>query len=173
MRQRDEVRIGRGLPSGLEWVLFATKVLSSLNWSVLLQVTIAIIPSLFFFSECSLESQTIFVLFFYCFTSHSRIFRSNGDTPPLLAKGGQFQAYAQKSEPVTCIVVEQSMILINIVRQLRVCILCDHNDIEDEFPFILKCPFYSEIRKTYIKNYYYQKPSMFKLVNLLRTQNNF
>ena len=51
MRQRDEVRIGRGLPSGLEWVLFAMKVLSSLNWSVLLQVTIAIIPSLFFFFQ--------------------------------------------------------------------------------------------------------------------------
>ena len=49
MRQRDEVRIGRGLPSGLEWVLFAMKVLSSLNWSILLQVTIAIIPSVFFF----------------------------------------------------------------------------------------------------------------------------
>ena len=51
--------------------------------------------------------------------------------------------------------------------QQRVCTLCDHNDIEDEFHFILKCPFYSDIRKMYIKKYYYQKPSTFKLVNLL------
>ena len=57
------------------------------------------------------------------------------------------------------------------MRPLRVCTLCDHNDIEDEFHFILKCPFYSDIRKMYIKKYYCQKPSMFKLVNLLRTQN--
>ena len=59
----------------------------------------------------------------------------------------------------------------NVLRPLRVCTLCDHNDIEDEFHFILKCPFYSDIRKMYIKQYIYQKPSMFKLVNLLSTQN--
>ena len=59
----------------------------------------------------------------------------------------------------------------NVVRPLRFCTLCDHNDIEDEFHFILICPFYSDIRKMYIKQYIYQKPSMFKLVNLLSTQN--
>ena len=59
----------------------------------------------------------------------------------------------------------------NVVRPLIVCTLCDQNDIEDEFHFILKCVFYSDLRKMYIKMYYYQKPSMFKLVNLLRIQN--
>ena len=59
----------------------------------------------------------------------------------------------------------------NIVRQVRVCTLCDHNDIVDEFHFILKCSFHSDIRKMYIKKYYHQKPSMFKLENLLITQN--
>ena len=38
----------------------------------------------------------------------------------------------------------------NIMRQQRVCTLCDHNDMEDEFHFILKCPFYSDIRKMYV-----------------------
>ena len=32
----------------------------------------------------------------------------------------------------------------NVVRPLRVCTLCDHDDIEDEFHIILKCPFYSD-----------------------------
>ena len=32
----------------------------------------------------------------------------------------------------------------NVVRPQRVCTLCDHNDIEDEFNLILKYPFYSE-----------------------------
>ena len=33
---------------------------------------------------------------------------------------------------------------------LRVSTLCDYNDIEDEFHFIL--PFYSDIRKMYVKS---------------------
>ena len=168
MRQRDEVRIGRGLPSGLECVLLAMKVLSSLNWSVLLQVTIAIIPSLFFFfrmqSGVSNHFCFVFLLFYVPLQNISLKWRH------ATIVGERRTILGICSEPVTCIVVEQSMILINIVRQLRVCILCDHNDIEDEFHFILKCPFYSDIRKMYIKKYYYQKPSMFKLVNLLSTQ---
>ena len=53
----------------------------------------------------------------------------------------------------------------------RVCTLCDHNKMEDEFHFILKCPFYSDIRKMYTKKHYYKKPSIFKLVDLLSAQN--
>ena len=49
---------------------------------------------------------------------------------------------------------------------------CMHyEDIEDEFHFILKCPFYVELRKRYIKHYYYTKPSVFKLVQLLSAEN--
>lgn len=44
-------------------------------------------------------------------------------------------------------------------------------DIEDEFHFVLKCPLYSDLRKKYIKPFYYKKPSVFKLVLLLSTQN--
>ena len=53
----------------------------------------------------------------------------------------------------------------------RLCILCNQGDIEDEFHFILKCPKYDNIRKMYIKRYYYTNASVFKLVQLLSTKN--
>ena len=59
----------------------------------------------------------------------------------------------------------------NVARNMRLCELCDHKDIEDEFHFILKCPLYVELRKRYIKHYYYTKPSVFKLVQLLSAEN--
>ena len=70
-----------------------------------------------------------------------------------------------------CSYVDQHFQRTGLLRPLRVCTLCDHSDIEDEFHFILNCPFYSDLRKMYIEKYYYQKPSMFKLENLLSTQN--
>ena len=45
------------------------------------------------------------------------------------------------------------------------------NKLEDEFHVICECPRYSCIRKLYIKPYYVRKPSMFKLVALLNTDN--
>ena len=59
----------------------------------------------------------------------------------------------------------------NELRENRLCTFCNQNDIEDEFHFILKCPFYSTLRQTYIKPYYYRNPSVFKLVQLLSVQN--
>ena len=40
----------------------------------------------------------------------------------------------------------------------RKCSVCDTNDIEDEFHFILTCPLYENIRKVYINMYYYRNP---------------
>ena len=40
---------------------------------------------------------------------------------------------------------------VNVPRNERKCTLCTLNDIEDEFHFILICPFYSAIRKCFIK----------------------
>lgn len=54
-----------------------------------------------------------------------------------------------------------------IARENRKCILCDKNDIEDEFHFVLICPCYHELRLLYIKNYYRNNPSMFKFIELL------
>ncbi len=51
----------------------------------------------------------------------------------------------------------------------RKCTKCDLDDMEDEYHFILICPFYRVIRERYIKPYYYSRPSMYKLVQLLST----
>jgi hypothetical protein len=60
---------------------------------------------------------------------------------------------------------------VNVIRERRLCTMCNCNDVEDEFHFIFKCPLYDDLRKTYIKNYYYRKPSVFKLVQLLSVNN--
>ena len=45
---------------------------------------------------------------------------------------------------------------------------CKHCQIlEDEFHFILECPLYSNIRTLYVKRYYYTRPNMFKLTELM------
>jgi hypothetical protein len=54
-------------------------------------------------------------------------------------------------------------------RNERICRLCDNNDIEDEFHFIFVCNCYSNIRSLYIKPFYYRRPSMHKLIELLST----
>ena len=59
----------------------------------------------------------------------------------------------------------------NTNRRDRICTLCNSSDIEDEFHFILKRPIYNNLRVNYIKNYYYRRPSVFKLVQLLSVNN--
>ena len=54
-------------------------------------------------------------------------------------------------------------------RNLRLCELCDRGDVEDEFHFILICPRYLDIRRKFIRVKYYQRPSMFKLVELVKS----
>ena len=53
----------------------------------------------------------------------------------------------------------------------RKCSLCNLNDVEDEYHFILVCPRYSELRSKYIKKFYYKKPSVVKLIKLLSVNN--
>ena len=52
----------------------------------------------------------------------------------------------------------------NIPRQNRLCPVC--NSVEDEYHFILVCPLYDNVRQNYIKQYYWRRPSSFKLVQL-------
>ena len=59
-----------------------------------------------------------------------------------------------------------------IERQNRKCSLCTKNDIEDEFHFVLICPFYQQLRTQYISRYYYSHPSMLKFVQLLNSSGN-
>ena len=44
----------------------------------------------------------------------------------------------------------------------RYCLCCNSNDIEDEFHFVCVCPSFNDIRKKYIKKFYYIRPSVFK-----------
>lgn len=58
----------------------------------------------------------------------------------------------------------------NIPLERRLCSVCT-SEIEDEYHFILKCPFYCNLREEFLKKFYYIKPSVFKLIQLLSTQN--
>ena len=58
----------------------------------------------------------------------------------------------------------------NIPVERRKCPSCK-TDIEDEFHFMLKCPTYQEFRVKFLKPYYYRRPSVFKLTQLLSTEN--
>ena len=56
-------------------------------------------------------------------------------------------------------------------RNERLCQLCDINEIEDEFHFVLKCKVFKELRIRYIKKYYYTHTSMYKFIELLQSKN--
>ena len=58
---------------------------------------------------------------------------------------------------------------INVPLNERKCELCNKNDIEDEYHFILICPFYDDIRKKYIDKFYQAHPSVFKFLHLLNS----
>ena len=59
----------------------------------------------------------------------------------------------------------------NIDRNDRKCQLCQCNDIEDEFHFVLICSAYTTLRKQCIPRYYYTRPSMLKFTELLQCTN--
>ena len=56
---------------------------------------------------------------------------------------------------------------LHLERNERVCSMCNSNDIEDEFHFILRCPSYNELRKNYTKQRYSNRPSLFKITSTL------
>ena len=57
----------------------------------------------------------------------------------------------------------------NTPREERYCLVCNSTDIEDEYHFICICPCYTDIRKKYLKRYYYVRPSVYKYLDLLKT----
>lgn len=57
----------------------------------------------------------------------------------------------------------------NIERSARKCNFCTLDEIEDEYHFVLICPYYNDLRRIYIKRYFYTRPSMYKFINLLNT----
>lgn len=59
----------------------------------------------------------------------------------------------------------------NIERRNRLCELCDMETIENEYHFVLECNVYNDFRIHFILRYYRQRPSMLKIVELMKTDN--
>lgn len=51
----------------------------------------------------------------------------------------------------------------------RKCFVCQV--LEDEYHFIIECQLYIELRKLYISKYYWERPSMFKFIELIKSTN--
>ena len=54
-----------------------------------------------------------------------------------------------------------------IVRAGHVCKCCNMNLVEDEFHFLLACPFYKDLRRKYFSAYFCRWPSPKKFVELM------
>lgn len=53
-------------------------------------------------------------------------------------------------------------------RQNRLCKLCNMNMVENEYHFVLVCPFYNDLRRQYLPSHYCRWPSKNKFINLLK-----
>ena len=58
-----------------------------------------------------------------------------------------------------------------IARNQRLCFACNTNEVEDEYHFLIVCPFFADVRKLFFKKYFYTRPSMLKYKNLMNTNN--
>ena len=56
-------------------------------------------------------------------------------------------------------------------RNERYCQCCNTQDIEDNYHFICICPCFDSIRRKYLKPHYYTRPSIFKHLELLQSEN--
>ena len=43
--------------------------------------------------------------------------------------------------------------------------------LDDEYHFVLICPMYNDLRTTYIKTYYFRRPSVYEFVELFKSTN--
>ena len=60
-----------------------------------------------------------------------------------------------------------------VAKEERICLLCRKNHIyviEDEFHFLMICPFYSELREKYLDKKYYIFPTKEKMINLIKSE---
>ena len=59
----------------------------------------------------------------------------------------------------------------NVQPEHRICKLCNGGKIENEYHFLLVCPVYIDIRRTYLNPYYCRWPTMNKFKNLTTSEN--
>ena len=55
-------------------------------------------------------------------------------------------------------------------RAQRICTFCNKSGIEDGYHFVLVCPVYSILRQKYIRPYYYNRLSFYKITLLMQTK---
>ena len=55
------------------------------------------------------------------------------------------------------------------MREFQSVFFC--NILEDEYHFVLQCSAYSKLGKKYISKYFWKRPFMFKLVELINSSN--
>ena len=53
----------------------------------------------------------------------------------------------------------------------KLCNLCQLQEQGDEYHYILKCPFFMETRRMYVKRYYYTRPNCLKFNQLFSSNN--
>lgn len=58
-----------------------------------------------------------------------------------------------------------------VVYNERKCQLCNMNQLEDEYHFVMSCSLYTELRQKYISSYFRTRPNMYKFVSLITTEN--
>ena len=60
----------------------------------------------------------------------------------------------------------------NIERENRMCVHCNMHAVENEYHFILVCPFYRDLRMQCLPKYYCHWPNIQKLNNIFKSTNN-
>ena len=54
----------------------------------------------------------------------------------------------------------------------RTCSLCNIHDVQDEYHIALICEYFKDVRGKYVKQYYYNRPSMMKFIELMNTHSS-
>ena len=54
----------------------------------------------------------------------------------------------------------------------RTCSLCNIHDVQDEYHFALICEYFKDVTDKNVKQYYYNKSSMMKSIELMNTHNS-
>ena len=54
----------------------------------------------------------------------------------------------------------------------KTCSLCNVHDVQDEYHIVMICEYFKEAREKYIKQYYCNRPSMMKFIELMNIHNS-
>ena len=61
----------------------------------------------------------------------------------------------------------------NIGKHERKCIFCNTNAIENEYHFLLVCPYYNDLRQKYFSRFYCRWPTINKFTALMSKQSKY